>query len=223
MGDRGNNRSADAVYQERRHRRSGPLCHPRSPHRKLRGVGARLRARGFGEDAGEARPDRQSHRGSSPQRESGRALLSGDLLVHDDEDPAGERFRRRHRDPEEHHAGHLAPADEQRRLHRLSSTRAGSDAYHPGAVRPIQVGRRGVDAPYASRSGRRDDDEPACRTTRRRALQVFRRLDRPHRQGRSAQAEATTAARRGAQPRGHGVGMVDPGQVSARFDRVGST
>ena len=62
----------------------------------------------------------------APERARGGALLSGDLLVHDDEDAAGEGFRRHDRYPEEHHARDLAPAHGQRRLHRLPSARAGS-------------------------------------------------------------------------------------------------
>ena len=41
----------------------------------------------------------------APNAARGGALLSGDLLVHDDEDSAGEGFRRLDRHPEEHHAG----------------------------------------------------------------------------------------------------------------------
>ena len=48
-----------------------------------------------------------------------------------------------------------------------------------------------------------NDDEPARRPSRRRAVQVFRRLDRPHRQGRTAACQAAAAARRRAQRRGH--------------------
>ena len=68
----------------------------------------------------------QPHRREGARRALGRALLSGDLLVHDDEDPAGGGLRRAHRHSEEHHARDLAAADEQCRLRRLPSARPGS-------------------------------------------------------------------------------------------------
>ena len=42
------------------------------------------------------------------------------------------------RNPEGHHAGYLAPAHEQCRLHRLPPAGAGGDADDPGAVRSLQ-------------------------------------------------------------------------------------
>ena len=56
----------------------------------------------------------------------------------------------------------LAPAHGQRRLHRLPSARTGIDAHHPGAVRAVQVGRRGVGAAHRLRPHRRVDGEPAA-------------------------------------------------------------
>ena len=55
--------------------------------------------RGYGlvdspQDARQARPDAQSHRGGRAECGRGGALLSGDLLVHDDEAAAREGFRR---------------------------------------------------------------------------------------------------------------------------------
>ena len=46
-------------------------------------------------------------------------------------------------------------ADEQCRLHRLSSARPGIDAHDPGAVRPVQFRRRGLDAAHPVGPGRR--------------------------------------------------------------------
>ena len=126
LGHRRDDRTADQVRQDGRHRRSGPLRHPRPADRELRGLGARLRARRFAEGARQARPAAQPHRGAGAERARGGALLSGDLLVRDDEDSAGEGFRRHDRHPARHHARDLAQADEQRRLHRLPSARAGS-------------------------------------------------------------------------------------------------
>ena len=45
------------------------------------------------------------------------------------------------------------------------------------------------------RPGRRDDDQPHRRPVRRRALQVFRRLDRPRRQGRTAEGTSRRGRR----------------------------
>ena len=73
----------------------------------------------------------------------------------------------------------------------------------------------------AVRPVRRDDDQPARRPARRRAVQVFRRLDRPRRQGRVAEAQAAAAAGRRAQSRRHHLGLVDARQVPARPDLVG--
>ena len=62
-------------------------------------------------------------------------------------------------------------------------------------VRRIQIGRGSLDAPRLLRPDRRMDGEPARRPARRRAVQVFRRLDRPRRQGRAAEVQAAAAAR----------------------------
>ena len=115
----------------------------------------------------------KSHRTSR-----GGALLSGDLLVHDDEAAAREGFRRPRRHSEGHHARRLAHAHEQCRLRRLPSARPGSDAHDPGAARQVRLRRGRLDAPHRVRTGRRDDDQPARRPARRRAVQIFRRVDR---------------------------------------------
>ena len=106
------------------------------------------------------------------------------------------------------------PADEQRRLRRLSSARPGSDAHDPGAVRQVQLRRGRLDAPHRLRPVRRDDDQPPRRPVRRRAVQVFRRLDRPRRQGRAAEEQAAAAVRRRAQHRRHHLGLVDADKYS---------
>ena len=68
LGDRGDHRPADPLHQERRHRRPGPLRHPRPADRELSGLGARLRPGRLAEDARQARPDAQSHRGGGAER-----------------------------------------------------------------------------------------------------------------------------------------------------------
>ena len=76
-------------------------------------------------------------------------------------------------------------------------------------------------ASYPGRAVRRADGEHPGRPARRRADQVFRRLDRARRQGRTAENQADAAARRRAQRRGHHLGLGRPEEVSARPDRVG--
>ena len=99
----------------------------------------------------------------APNAADGGALLSRDLLVHDDENSARQRVRRQERDSREVHAERLAQADEQRRLHRLPSARAGIDPHDPGRIRHVRFRRRSLDAAHAGGSGRRDDDQPAGR------------------------------------------------------------
>ena len=169
---------------------------------------------------GEARPAARSHGGAGARRALGGAVLPGDLLVRDDEDAAGQGFRRLDRHPEGHHARALAPAHGQCRLRRLPSARAGIDAHHPGAARRVQVGRGGVDAPRRLRPYRRVHGEPPRRTARRRAVQVFRRVDRPRRQGRAAEAQAGAAARRRAQRRRHVMGVGHREDLRPRPDLV---
>jgi hypothetical protein len=108
--------------------------------------------------------------------------------------PPEKGFRRLDRYRDEHHARHLAPAHGQCRLCRLPSARARIDAHHPGAVRRVQDRCGSMDAPRRLRTDRRVHGEPACRTARRFAVQVFRRVDRQRRQGRSSQAQAAGAA-----------------------------
>ncbi len=208
--------AADEIRQDRRHRRSGPLRDPRpAAERELRHLGARLRAGGFAQAARQTRPAGQPHGGAGAERCGGGPLLLGDLLVHADEDPAGEGFRRQHRDSEGDHAGHLAPADEQCRLHRLPSAWPGIHAHDPGRVRRIQIGRGSLDAPRLLRPDRGMDDKPARRPARRRAVQIFRRLDRPGRQGRAAEIQAAAADRHRAQRRHLVVGMGDARSISS--------
>ncbi len=45
-------------------------------------------------------------------------------------------------------------------------------------------------------------------------LQIFRRLDRPRREGRTAEEQAAAPAGRRAQYRGDDLGLVDAGQIS---------
>ena len=62
--------------------------------RELQRLGTRLWPGGFGEAHRKTRANSQSHRGAGTERSSSRALLSCDLLVCDDENPACRGFRR---------------------------------------------------------------------------------------------------------------------------------
>ena len=109
LGDRGDHRTADQVRADRRHRRSGPLSHPRSSEGQLQRLGARLWPRRFSQGA-TAKPGKQLNLTAviAPNDGRGGALLSGDLLVRDDEDSARERVRRQERHSGKDHAERLA-------------------------------------------------------------------------------------------------------------------
>src|SRR5215472_17125345 len=71
------------------------------------------------------------------KRGRGGALLSGHLLVFDDEDSGSKSVRGQEQHSGKAHAGRLAQADEEYRLHRLSPARTGVDAHDSGAVRLV--------------------------------------------------------------------------------------
>ena len=79
----------------------------------------------------------------------------------------------------------------------------------------------GLGEAHAGRAVRRADGQHPGRPALRRADQVFRRLDRARRQGRTAENQADAAARGRAQRRGHHLGLGRPEEVSPRPDRVG--
>src|SRR2546426_10339 len=185
-------------------------------------MGARLRPRRFTEGRRHARQAIESPRGLFAGCRRGDEILSGVQLVHDDEYSAGAGFRRHDGYPQGRHSGALAPSDEQHRLHRLPSARSGIDAHDPGCIRPIQIGGGSVGAPRCLRPDGRLDDEPARRAARRRAVQVFRRLDRSRGQGRAAQAQAAATAGCRAQHRHHLVGVEYRQALSARPGLLGS-
>ena len=128
LGDRGNARSAGALHQDRRHRRSGPLRHPRSAESQLRRLGARLRPRRFAEGEERARQAAQSDRGAGAERGGGREVLPGDLLVRDDEDPGGRGLRQQGR-AEQRQDHRLSQRHEEQRLRRLPSARPARDPH----------------------------------------------------------------------------------------------
>src|SRR5215831_18214766 len=85
------------VRAHRRYRRFRPLSHSRSTDSQLQRLGARLWSGGFAQARRKAGPAAQPHRGASAERSGGGALLSGNLLVRDDEDSTGRRVRRQER------------------------------------------------------------------------------------------------------------------------------
>src|SRR5437870_3742430 len=87
VGDRGDDRSPDQVRADRRHRRPGPLRGARSPEGQIQGVGPRLWPRRFGEGRCRAGQAAESQRGRGADGGGGGAVLPGDLLVLDAQDP----------------------------------------------------------------------------------------------------------------------------------------
>ena len=152
----------------------------------------------------------QPHRRARAERGGRGAILSGDLLVHDDEDSAGRASSAARAHSGEAHAERLAEADEEHRLHRLPSARPGIDPHHPGSVRSLQVGRRSLDAAHPVGPVGRADDEPArrpisaaCRSNISASgptASPRAKCRRPSRRGRKA-SSATSSSRRGNGPR----------------------
>ncbi len=131
--------------------------------------------------------------------------------------PDAKRVRRHERHPQGHHPGRVAHHDEEPRLRRLPPARPAGDAHHPGGVQQDVVARR-LDAPRPVGPGGALHGEPARRPSGRRAVQIPRRLDRPHRQGRAAAREAAAAAGCRAQRRHHRMGVGQRAYVSPRRD-----
>ena len=80
----------------------------------------------------------------------------------------------------------LAERHEEQRLRRLPPARPAVDAHDPGRRSASFVLGEAWVRRVSVRPVRRADGQPAGRPARRRAVQVFRRLDRSHRQGRAA-------------------------------------
>ena len=137
-----------------------------------------------------AREASQPDRRSGAERCGGGAVLSGDLLVRDAEDTDRRPVRRQERHSRKDHPGRLADRDQEPGVCRLSSARPARHAHHPGGAWYVQDRRRSLGPPYSIRAGGAAHDQSHCRQVQRRAAQIFRRLDRPHRQGRTAQRQA---------------------------------
>ena len=85
--------------------------------------------------------------------------------------------------------------DEEQRLRRLPPARPARDAHDPGGVRQVQDRREAWMRRIQSGQAGEHGDQLARGPARRRAVQVFRRLDRPHRQGRTAACQAARGRR----------------------------
>ena len=125
LGDRRDDRAADPVRADRRHRRPGPLPDARPAEGEVQRLGARLRPRRFAEGPGRARAaPLEPHRGAGADAPRPRAVLPGDLLVLDAEDS-----RRRASSaaratfPRSITQDRLAEPGEEHRLHRLPPAR----------------------------------------------------------------------------------------------------
>ena len=193
LGDCRDHRSADPIHPHRRHRRPGPLRHPRSADRELQ-----VWVRGYGlVDSPKLRAKPGQHLDltavPAPSDGGGRALLSGDLLVRDDEDSAGKDFGGSTDIPK-----NITRDNWLRQMNNVDCIgchQLGQEATRtiPGAASANSNPARRHGAPHPVRTVRRDDDQPHRRPIRRRAVQVFRRLDRPRRQGRTAEGQAAAA------------------------------
>ena len=81
MGNRGDERPADAFCQDRGDGRPRALCDPGTAESELRGVGSRLRISGFAEDKYRPRENVELEGSEGAGFESSSLLLSSGLLV----------------------------------------------------------------------------------------------------------------------------------------------
>ncbi len=142
-------------------------------------------------------------------------VLPGDLLVLDAEDPDGVRDGEPRAVRRQHDAAAMARRGEEPRLRRLPSARPALDADHSGVARHVRVGRRRVAPPRAVGPGRRHDVRPVERAGPG-LVQVLRRLDRSHREGRAAAQPPEPSAGRRAQHRRHAARLDEREAVPAR-------
>ena len=149
LGDRRDHRPADPLHQERRHRRPGPLPHPRSAEGELRGVGARLRPRRHRQGPQASRAGSSTSPRAAPTPEGRGRNLSGDLLVLDAEDAGASTSSR---SATSRRQARVAQRHQDQRLLRLPRARQQGDAHHPADVRRHEVGGC-LGAPHPVRPG----------------------------------------------------------------------
>ncbi len=193
MGHRRDGRLPNAVRQDRRHRRSGPLRDSRSAEGALQRVGAWVWTRRQREGHERTRANREHHRQAGAERRCGRRVLPGDLLVldaaHSDRNGASEPGSL----PREHDAAAVDRGDEEHRLHRVPSARPASHPHDSGGARQLPFRRGGV-APARAIGPERGDDARPVEQPRAGVLQVVRRLDRSNRQRRAAEGQGAAPA-----------------------------
>ena len=166
-------------------------------------------------------PDRRDR--AQPRRRG--AVLSGDLLVFDAQDPGQEPLPRHRRQGQRHSrslqdAGSMAQLHQDQWLRQLPPDGQLRDADHLGRARQVRIvaGRLGL--PPVGRPGRprhgalHHPVDDAGRRPARRA----RRLDRPHQGRRTAEPQPAAAGRRRAQPGRHRARLARPQALSARSD-----
>ncbi len=182
---------ADALREDRRHRRPRPLRRSRSAAGRLSALGARLRPRGFRQGR-PARPGKTLNltRRRRRRRPPRRSRVSGRVLVLDDEGAAGERSRALARRRQS-----VPRVGQEPVVHRLPSDRPARDA-HVAAEFASHESHEALGAAHSIRPGRRTDARVRDESARRRAAEVSRRVDRPRR-GRRAAARATRSGRSG--------------------------
>src|SRR3982074_3026 len=163
MGDRGDHRSPDPLCQDGGHGRPRPLPGARPSQSQIQGLGARLRSRRLAEGRRRAGQAARSQGDAGTERGGGGAVLSGDLLVLDAQDPGCQPVRRQERHSRKGHPGRVAHRDQEQSLRRLSPTRPAVHPHDPGGIGRVQVGRRRVAPAHDVRPGRAVDDQPAGR------------------------------------------------------------
>ena len=197
--------------------RAATCCRPAAG--ELRHLGARLRPRRQPEGEERARQAAQSDRRRRPERRGGREVLSGDLLVLDDEDP-GRRGVRQQGCAGQSQDHRLSQRDEEQRLRRLSPARPALDPHHSEIPHGRRQEPRGsLGAPHLVRTGRREHDHGRRGSARRHAVPLSRRLDPAGGEGRASVGQADAAAGHRAQHRGHAARLAQSEAISARPDR----
>ena len=179
-------------------------------------------ARGYGlvdsakttSQAGTAADD---HRDAGAERSGRRALLPGDLLVLDAEDPCRRSVRRQEQHPAASHADSVDQRDEEHRLHRLPSARPAVHAHDPGRARNLRLRRRRLASSRAVGPVGSADAGTAHRTGRY-VVRQLRRLDRSHREGRAPVRQTAAAPGCRAQHRRHAARLDEREAVPPRPD-----
>ena len=157
-------------------------------------------------------------------RRSG-AVLSGDLLVFDGQDPGPEPLPRHRRQGQRHSrslqdAGSMAQFHQDQWLRQLPPDRQLRDAVPVAKTRPFRIVGGRVVVSAVGRTGRARHGElyHAADDAGRRPSEGARRLDRPHPGRRTAEPQPAAAGRRRAQHRRDGARLARPQALSARSD-----